>query len=266
MRGRFQAALIAIVSAAMPMFFWLSAATVVLVTLRKGWVEGINLMLWACLPAVGWLVMVADPTPLLVIVGAMALALVLRSSVSWVLTLIVGAGIGLLISWSMPLLVPQLLTPEVLETLAPDVGAENREQSYLLLGNLLAGFFGAAHLVVIVGSLMLGRWWQSELFNPGGFGDEFRQLILPPAVALPAVLVAQFGGSIHPVLVSWAPVIMVPLFFAGIALAHGVVNLKKMSAQWLVLFYLLVLMVGPYVALLDSLMNFRRRIRNRNSS
>lgn len=262
MRGRLQAAVVAVASAATPMLFWLSAATVVLVTLRKGWAEGVNLMLWACLPAVGWLVMVADPTPLVVIIGAMLLALVLRTTVSWVSTLVVGAGIGLLISWSMPLLVPQLLTPEVLQKLAPNVGAEASEQTYQLLGNLLAGFFGAAHLLVILLSLILGRWWQSLLFNPGGFGEEFKQLILPPVVAIPAVLIAQFGGGIHPALVSWAPVIMVPLFFAGIALAHGVVSLKKMSAQWLVLFYLLVLLVGPYVALLDSLMNFRRRIRN----
>lgn len=264
MRGRLQAAVVAVASAATPMLFWLSAATVVLITLRKGWGEGINLMLWACLPAVGWLVMVADPTPLLVIVGAMVLALVLRTTVSWVYTLVVGAGIGLLISWFMPLLVPQLLTPEMLEKLAPNINGagEVSEQTYQLMSNLLAGMFGAAHLLVIVLSLMLGRWWQSLLFNPGGFEDEFKQLILPPVVAIPAVLIAQFGGGLHPALVSWAPVIMVPLFIAGIALAHGVVSLKKMSAQWLVLFYLLVLLVGPYVALLDSLMNFRRRIRN----
>jgi hypothetical protein len=262
MRGRFQAAMMAAVSTAMPMMFWLGAAAVVLVTLRKGWAEGVNLMLWAALPAVGWLVLIADPTPLLVVVGAMLLALVLRGTVSWVYTLLVGTGIGLLISWSMPLLVPQLLTPELVAKLAPNVGAEAGEQTYQLLSRLLAGFFGAAHLLVIVLSLMLGRWWQSLLYNPGGFGEEFRQLILPPAAAIPAVLIAQFGGSLHPALVSWAPVIMVPLFFAGIALAHGVVKLKKMSAQWLVLFYLLVFLIGPYVALLDSLMNFRRRIRN----
>lgn len=262
MRGRLQAAVVAVASAATPMLFWLSAATVVLITLRKGWAEGVNLMLWACLPAVGWLVMVADPTPLVVIIGSMMLALVLRATVSWVYTLVVGAGIGLLVSWSMPLLVPQLLTPEVLEKLAPNVAVEASEHTYQLMSSLLAGMFGAAHLLVIVLSLMLGRWWQSLLFNPGGFGDEFKQLILPPVVAIPAVLIAQFGGGLHPALVSWAPVIMVPLFIAGIALAHGVVSLKKMSAQWLVLFYLLVLLVGPYVALLDSLMNFRRRIRN----
>lgn len=262
MRGRMQAAIVAVASAAAPMLFWLSAATVVLVTLRKGWAEGVNLMLWACLPAVGWLVMVADPTPLVVIIGGMTLALVLRTTVSWVYTLIVGTGIGLLVSWLMPLLVPQLLTPEVLEKLAPNVAAEASGQAHQLLSNLLAGFFGAAHLLVILLSLILGRWWQSLLFNPGGFGEEFRQLILPPVVAIPAVLIAQFGGGLHPALVTWAPVIMVPLFFAGIALAHGVVSLKKMSAQWLVLFYLLVLLIGPYVALLDSLMNFRRRIRN----
>lgn len=262
MRGRSQAALVAVVSAALPMLFALSAATVVLITLRKGWAEGINLMLWACLPAAGWLIMASDPTPLVVIAGAMILAIVLRQTVSWVGTLLVGTVIGLLVSWSMPWLVPQMVTPEVLQMLAPDMAADANEETYQLLKSLLAGFFGAAHLAVIIGSLILGRWWQSQLFNPGGFAEEFRQLILPIYVALPAVLIAQFGGAIHPAFVGWAPVLMVPLFFAGIALAHGVVNLKKMSGQWLVLFYLLVLLIGPYVALLDSLMNFRQRLRN----
>jgi hypothetical protein len=258
-RGKRQAVIVAVVAALVPMLFWLSAATIVLTTLRKGVAEGLNLMLWAGLPAMFWLVMGADPTPIIVIVGAMILAVVLRATVSWVQTLLVGVVLGLLISLLMPLMVPELLTPEVLSKLAPKLEVDS-EQSAAVIGSLLTGFWAAAHLLVILLSLMLGRWWQSLLFNPGGFGEEFKQLLLPPVVAVPAILIAQFGGNFHPAFVGWAPVLMMPLFIAAIALVHGVVGIKKLGFPWLVLMYLLVFLVGPYIALVDSLMNFRRRI------
>ena len=259
MRGRSQAAIVATVSAAVPLLFWVSAATIVLTTLRKGTAEGLNLLLWAGLPAILWLVMRGDPTPVVVIVGAMILAVVLRTTVSWVSTLIVGVVLGLIVNWLMPLLVPELLNPEVLSKLAPDVDM-NAEQSYAVFSNLLTGFWAAAHLMAMMLSLILGRWWQSLLFNPGGFGEEFRQILLPPLVAVPVVLIAQFGGNLHPALIGWAPILMMPLFISAIALVHGVVSIKKLSFHWLVLMYLLVFLVGPYLALVDSLMNFRRRL------
>ena len=259
MRGRREAIIVAAVSAAVPLLFWLSAATIVLTTLRKGTAEGLNVLLWAGMPAVLWLVMRGDPTSLIVIVGAMILAAVLRATVSWVSTLFVGVVLGLIVSWVMPLLVPELLNPEVLSKLAPSVDMKT-EQSYAMFSSLLTGFWAAAHLMVIILSLILGRWWQSLLFNPGGFGEEFRQIMLPPLVAIPAVLIAQFGGNLHPVFIGWAPILMMPLFIAAIALVHGVVSIKKLSYHWLVLMYILVFLVGPYLALVDSLMNFRRRL------
>jgi hypothetical protein len=258
MRGRSQAATVAIIASAVPLLFWVSAATVVLITLRKGWLEGVNLTLWASLPAIFWLVMQGNPIPLTVLLIALVLAIVLRSTVSWVHTLLMGVLLGLVLNWMIPLLVPELLDPELLKQLAPKVDL-NQEQ-IAMFGNLLTGFWATAHLLIAVLSLMLGRWWQSLLFNPGGFGEEFKQLILPASVAIPLVLIAQFGGNLHPALIGWAPILTMPLFIAGIALAHGVVSIKKLSSQWLVLMYLLVFLVGPYLALIDSLMNFRRRI------
>lgn len=273
MRGRKQAAIVATVSAAVPLLFWISAATVVLTTLRKGWAEGLYLLLWAGLPAVLWLVMRSDPTPLLVIGGSMGLAVILRATMSWAYTLMGGVLLGLLMSWLLPVLMPELMaeiirvSKEVMVNIAQDSASQLNEQMDVWLNSLFSGFLGAVHLLAIVLCLILGRWWQSVLFNPGGFGDEFQRLLLPAAVTIPAILVAVFGSGLHPSLLGWAPILTVPLFIAGIALVHGVVSLKKMSPQWLVAFYLLVFFVGPYfyvllvvMAVLDSLLNFRRRI------
>lgn len=259
MRGRFQAALVATIAAATPMFFWLGAAAVVLVTLRKGWLEGINLTLWAALPATAWLVMQGNPISLVVLLIAFAMAAVLRNTVSWVPTLMTGVVMGLGLYWLMPQFVTELSDPDVLKQLAPNAGFDDEQID--IFGRLLTGLWSTAYLLVAVLSLILGRWWQSQLFNPGGFAEEFRQLIFPPTVAVAIVVIAQFGGNLHPALIGWAPIVSLPLFFAGIALAHGVVNIKKLGSQWLVLMYLLVFLVGPYLALVDSLMNFRRRLK-----
>ena len=50
MRGRTQALLVAVITAGIPMFFWVSAAAVGLVTLRRGVRDGLAIMLAALVP------------------------------------------------------------------------------------------------------------------------------------------------------------------------------------------------------------------------
>lgn len=273
MRGRTQAVTVAAISAAVPLMFWISAATVALTTLRRGWAEGLNLLLWACLPAIVWIAMQQDPTPLIVIIGSGVLAQVLRFSVSWVHTLLAGCALGILVSWLMPLLLPEVVTEtikiskQVLEGMAGDITAETGRQLDEWLNSLFAGILGSIHLLAIVACLVIGRWWQSALYNPGGFRAEFHRLILPKAVALPLMLFMVFGGGLHPALLGWIPVITVPFIIAGIALVHGVVGIRKLTGQWLLAFYLLAFLLGPYfymllivMAFLDSVLDFRQRI------
>ena len=51
MRGRWQALAVAALGAGSLLFGWISASAVALVTLRKGWTEGMWLTLWALLKA-----------------------------------------------------------------------------------------------------------------------------------------------------------------------------------------------------------------------
>ena len=61
--------------------------------------------------------------------------------------------------------------------------------------------------------------------------------------------------------------VAVALIFAGIALVHGLIARKNMTKQWLVGFYLSVVLLFPTVlvlvviaAALDSLIDFRSRV------
>ncbi len=47
----------------------------------------------------------------------------------------------------------------------------------------IAGMLGAGTAIGSVLCLLLARYWQAALYNPGGFGQEFRALYYPPVVA-----------------------------------------------------------------------------------
>ena len=51
MRGRMQATLVVVGSAALPLLFWLSAAAGSLVLLRRGMNDAFGILIWALLPA-----------------------------------------------------------------------------------------------------------------------------------------------------------------------------------------------------------------------
>lgn len=259
------------VSAAIPMFFWVAAAVVGLITLRKGSQEGSQVMLWGSLPALFWLSQ-GDPTPALVIFGVMLMALVLRSTVSWSQTLLVGAVMGAITGSTVEWLPPELMS-QIAELGREMIkgGAEMAEQAGVdldqFLVNVFTGMISAFHTLVMAASLMLARWWQASEYNPGGFRREFHQLRLPiwPALALGVVIV--FGAGVTPEALKWIPSLTIPLAFACIALVHGVVAIKQLSRTWLTVFYVLLFFTGHslyvlmiFVAFLDSALDFRQRL------
>jgi hypothetical protein len=94
MRGRMQATLVVVVSAALPLLFWLSAAAGSLVLLRRGWSDAAGILAWALLPAIGWWYF-GEPRTLLVLLGALGLALLLRANMSWTRVLLCSVALGL---------------------------------------------------------------------------------------------------------------------------------------------------------------------------
>ena len=67
MRGPLQAGGVAAVASAIPLLFWIGAAVIGLVILRLGIGQGLQIGLWALLPALGWSWFGQDPTALAVL-------------------------------------------------------------------------------------------------------------------------------------------------------------------------------------------------------
>ena len=109
MRGPLQAGGVAAVTTAVPLLFWIGAAVVGLVTLRLGIQQGLNIGLWALLPALGWSWLGQDPTALAVLLQTMLMAAILRTTLSWERALLGGSFLAIVTGLMLPVLYPGLL-------------------------------------------------------------------------------------------------------------------------------------------------------------
>lgn len=270
MSGRRQAATVAVLFGLIPMLNLVSGAVVALVTLRKGSQEGFLLMMWALLPAgLQWLV--GDTAPAIMVVGVMFLANLLRRTQSWQQVLLVMTVLGLLLQFSLqfqPAYIEnvQRLLDRLLEGGGGIPGATEGltvEDAKAQMMALWLSFYGVEHMLVFAGCLMLGRFWQAMLYNPGGFRQEFHSLRMHPATmgVLLVLLIAGMAGV--PPLADLKMVFGVVPGLCGLAVAHHVVAARKLGKGWLVLTYLMALLVTPVIVILgfaDSWLDIRKRM------
>ena len=293
MRGRTQAITATVLGASIPLLFLLieadnarlllglaatvlmvlSAAVVGLVTLRRGTSDGVGLMLWALLPALIWLVWRDEASPLVTLLGTTGLAVILRQSVSWPRTLAVATVVAVVISLLIDILLPGMAfqVTEAASSLTEMLGETNPQVAEaidanwlreLLLGTIVAGYLGT-----VLTSLAISRWWQSTLYNPGGFRAEIHALRLPPLFAAAGLIVLVLANSLPGEMVRWLPVLITPFMLASVGLIHGIVAQRGLSRSWLVAFYCAMFLVGPYLiallimlAVADSFIDIRKRL------
>jgi hypothetical protein len=273
LRGRTQAILIAVFAAAVPLLFWLSAATVALVTLRNGAQAGVSLLLFALIPAVGWWVWRQDPQIVIILVMTSGMALMLRSSASWPQTLLGGVALAVGLGLLMPVMFAELQQQladalgEMYRNAYPEMLEQLGDRLDRSLTALVSGAFAASQLFMAVLSLFLARHWQAQVFNPGGFRQEFHELRMSRQYATGAVLLALLGPAMWQELLVLTPVLLVPLVFAGVALVHGYVAKRQLGVHWLFAFYAVAILMGPstlfllmMVAMVDSWINIRGRV------
>ena len=152
-----------------------------------------------------------------------------------------------------------------------DAGANFTDEQQTLIA-------GQVHLWSLVGMqcmfsgmLFLARWWQAALYNPCGFGAEFRELRLPRlllglALVLTVLDLLNNRGVPGLALAGDACVILVVLFaLQGLAVIHHRARITAMASGWLVGMYVLLMLMpqvaGPLLAttgLADSAVDLRR--------
>jgi hypothetical protein len=262
MRGPLQAGGVAAVTTAVPLLFWIGAAVIGLVILRLGVRQGLNTGLWALLPALGWAVYGQDPTALVVLLQTMLMTSILRSSQAWERALLSGAFLAILTGLMLPLMYPVLMDDlvqagiEFYEQYNAEVARELGSELELIIRDTMSASMAGTYFATAVGMAMLARAWQARLYNPGGFRKEFHSLRLSPVIAVLCAVTMVIGPvlGLNSLLLAWAA--GTPLFIAGLALVHGVVGRKQWSGQWLVIFYIAMMVLGPSLMMLLLVMAF----------
>lgn len=298
LRGRIQALLAIIGGAALtallPIFNHVSGGALALATLRNGLRDGIVLTLAATLVvAVVALLAAFEGTRvkvyllvmvLLVWLPVLVTAQVLRNSRSLGAALAAAAAVSALVVIGFHLavgdvetwwrdLMQQMLVP-LLEQAHTGLAAEDLTRLVETLAKVMTGILGATVLYTVMTNLCLGRWLQAIVFNPGGFRGEFHALHLGRWMAVVALMLLALGNLAGGVVSKTA---LDLLFLAGavyslqgLSLMHAVVATTNAHVAWLVGVYALMLFALPQVVLVlsavgfvDSLMDFRARLRNK---
>ena len=290
MRGRLQAMLVAAVAALLslllPPLNYISSAVIGLVTLRKGWREGLIVIAGAGVATAVFAVLTpldpwhADLAAAAIWVPVWGLALVLRYTVSLSVTVgsagIIGAVI--VIGTYLTLGDPAQAWRDVLGRIVELAKQQNEPAVADSLGQILlhaaphmTGMLIAALVLGLTLSLFLARWWQALLFNPGGFAREFRGLRLGRNFALLSLgaLVASMvtSGWVAEVTANVLIVLVAIYLVHGMALIHGIVAAKGLRAGWLIAVYVVTFILPQSTLLVaaaafaDSWMDIRARIK-----
>ncbi|MEQ6916959.1 hypothetical protein [Halomonas aquatica] len=271
MRGTPHAALGAAAATAIPWLFWLGAAVVALVTLRHGLAASLPVIIAAAVPA-GWWWTQGDVIPLTSVLLVVLMAVVLRSRLRWSEALIAGTLAGAAMIQLGTFLPPggAGLVLEQLRQASPDIAAMLGELSRQgmdterLAGLMISGVTALIVLLVAVVCLAMARGWQAELYNPGGFREEFHGLRLAPREFAVLAVLGVLGVVLG--LPALGMLTWVPLLVSGIALVHGFIGLKGMNGLWLVAFYVLLITTWPMIlivllaAFIDTFADFRGRL------
>jgi hypothetical protein len=103
------------------------------------------------------------------------------------------------------------------------------------------GALGALTLATLFGSMLLGRWWETLLREPGSFGIEYRNLRLGIALGVTVTVVFVLAMIIDsPLLSALSWVGFVALTFQGLAAAHRSRAGGQLDRGWLAAIYLLL--------------------------
>ncbi len=276
MRGRAQACLVALLGVLVPL---IGPAAVGLVTLRKGSVEGALVALWASLPfVVSYFAGQSSPfvavMSILALANTLIVANVLRGTASWSLALVsdVCVAVGFVVVAGVVFRTDLGVMMSDLTELFVSV-SEQLEKDYVMpdTSGVLAWVAWMTAFSALLG-VVVARWWQALLFNPGGFQQEFQGIRLESKVGLGCLLLVILGFTLLSEFQFWLQLASIPLIVCGLSLLHYTAKVKKAGGYWLVLMYLGLflgpVMSGLLVALgaIDSVLNLRARLVADNQS
>ncbi|MGE0384728.1 MAG: DUF2232 domain-containing protein [Gammaproteobacteria bacterium] len=260
----------------------LSGGLLALCALRKGGAEALRVLSGTVLVSAGLsFALVGDMRFTLALLAGLWLpvllaAIVLRRTESqglMVASLLV-LGIAVLLLWHAatgdPVQFWNARWAELERSLPEHVELRVTPEQRDALSRILTGVVVALITLMLIGAALLARWWQAELYNPSGFGTEFRRLRLPRVLWFATVIsgVLALTGAWTGALVPATELFMlltVAYLFQGLAVVHHHARARAVPRGWLALMYagtfLLPQLFATMISMIgvaDAVMNFRR--------
>ncbi len=272
MRGRMQAMLVVAIMV-FPDLFWIGAAAASLVLLRRGINQVLPIALVGLvIGLVSWYF--DKPLPFFVLISALVLAYVLRITVSWVYVLVVSVLLSIVCYWIFYFYPTHLMVmmtisfaqqlPNILQESNQITAEQSIEMVKVTTPMVIPLFYTIGMQGLAIVSLMLGRYWQSLLYNPGGFWNEFYQLRIPIGIMTALVIGMLIVPSILNSLLVLTFLCSIPLAFAGLSLVHTMLAKSGMN-MGIVIFYTLFIIAFlafypllVILAIIDSFLNLRK--------
>lgn len=288
MKGRMQAIMATAITAVLALLVTplslLSAAVVVLATLRNGAREGLVVALSATLVMVGLGGLLFQMPVALALMGVMlwlpawGLASVLGQSGSLAKALEATAFGGMLLVAAQYLVLPdptafwgEMLNEFLLGRFDPaQIPVEDQKKLIDYMAGWMPGGVAASWMFGASLSLVLGRWAEAVLAKPGAFGEEFRGLRFSKAwlIAVPALLIGSLlGADDQPSILGQLYLVGMMLFvLQGLSVAHGMLQRFEASTGWLFGLYFVLLVGAPHsvtavaaAGYADGWLNFRAK-------
>lgn len=273
LRGRIQATVVALLGNFFP---FIGPSAVALVTLTKGIAQGFWVFMWVSLPLMLLHYMSAD-NPLLIVVSVASLGLMVvagtvhQALASWQWTILativasmaVALGFGLLMATSVNNLMEQIMAvfAEISE-----MQDNTLQQLTVTKPSLLGGVAMVLSLGCVI-SMLIARWWQSLIYNPGGFQEEFHSFKIESKTTVVLISAVLLGVVMPKDYQFWTMLAAIPLLLSGIALIHFTIKQFQLGGHWLVILYLAPFLFGALIAMFlvslavgDSFLDIRSRL------
>ena len=272
MRGRVQASAIAALGNALPL---ITPATIGLVALRKGFSEGGLICLWGLLP-VFLTYFYSDSNQFFVLLTAcnflniLLVCGILRYRGDWEMTLVSLVIISIILMGSLLLIFQQdfeVLVQRLIEVVE-EASRQTNIESLKIEKSSIAVFTTWTIVLNTFLGVVIARWWQSIIFNPGGFKEEFQGIRLNRKLLILIFSILVLSSAIFNQYSNWAYLSIFPLVVGGLSLFHWLVNEKNLGKVPIIFAYVFMVLFTPFVILIlallgtvDCFYNVRQKLR-----
>ena len=146
---------------------------------------------------------------------------------------------------------------QVKEGLAPDLAPAQLAQLESMqeaIVPMISTLMVSGYVINLAVALLLARWWQSALFNPGGFKVEFltlrlpEKLLAPTLLSLIALLLLRGGAPLF--FRDLVATVLILYLFQGLATIHRHAHYRKVPKIGLTVLYILLILFPLEVSLI----------------